>query len=129
MSIQTQLQPAPTFVTNLVMEEPSGAGHTQLGSIGTTLSGSFTTQISLVNTGMQGAKGDPGSPGPGATYHDHTQSVAALEWVVNHNLGRLVSTTVLSPGGFEVEAEVAQVSENQARVYFNSPQTGKVLVR
>ena len=76
-----------------------------------------------------GKQGPSGPPGPGATTYDHIQSVSSAEWIVNHNLGRLVSVTVLNPGGVEVEAEVAQVSENQARVYFNLPQTGKVLVR
>lgn len=80
-------------------------------------------------TGPPGPSGPPGPPGPGATTYDHVQGSAAAEWVINHNLGRFVSVTVLSPGGFEVVAEVVQTSENQARVYFNEPQMGTVLVR
>jgi hypothetical protein len=76
-----------------------------------------------------GKQGPSGPPGPGATTYDHIQAPPSVEWVVNHNLGRLVSVTVLNAGNVEVEAEVLQVSENQTRIYFNLPQTGKVLVR
>lgn len=76
-----------------------------------------------------GKQGPSGPPGPGATTYDHIQFSSNAEWVVNHNLGRLVSVTVLNSGSVEVEAEVLQVSENQTRIYFNLPQTGKALVR
>ena len=76
-----------------------------------------------------GKQGPPGPPGPGATTYNHDQATPSAEWIVNHNLERLVSVTVLSAGNMEVEAEVAQLSLNQLRVYFNQPQVGKVLVR
>lgn len=76
-----------------------------------------------------GIQGLPGPPGPGATSYDHVQLSAVSEWIVNHNLGRLVHVTVLNAGGSEVEVEVSQISENQIRIYFNQPQTGKALVR
>lgn len=126
MTLVTQLRPAVGFTTTLALAPSAGASLTPLGSLHTVLSGGGTVQVALINTGLQGP---PGPPGPGATTYDHSQSSASAEWVVNHNLGRFVSITVLNAGGFEVEAEVVQSSESQARVYFNQPQTGKVLVR
>lgn len=73
--------------------------------------------------------GIPGPPGAGATSYDHTQSSASAEWVINHNLGRRVDITVLSPGGALVIADVVLISDNQARIYFVSPKTGTALVR
>ena len=124
MTVVTQLRPLAEFTTRLALA--GGAGVTQLGSLSTVLAGVGTVHVSLINTGLQGP---PGPPGPGATFYDHDQISPSTEWVVNHNLGRLVSVTVLSPGGVEVEAEVVQVSVNQTRVFFNLPQTGKTLVR
>ena len=124
MTIVTQLRPVAEFTTRLALA--GGAGVTPLGNLHTVLAGVGTVHVSLINTGLQGP---PGPPGPGATTYDHDQASPSAEWVVNHNLGRLVSVTVLSPGGVEVEAEVVQVSVNQTRVFFNLPQTGKTLVR
>lgn len=124
MTVVTQLRPVAEFTTRLALA--GGAGVTPLGNLNTVLAGVGTVHVSLINTGLQGP---PGPPGPGATFYDHDQSSPAAEWVVNHNLGRLVSVTVLSPGGVEVEAEIVQVSINQTRVFFNQPQTGKTLVR
>lgn len=126
MSLTTLLQPGLTFTTVLAVAPAGGSGLTPAGSVNTELSGSLSAQVALINTGLQGPRGEPG---PGATFHNHLQASASDAWVVNHNLGRLVSVTVLNAGGQEVEAEVIQTSENQARVYFNLPQTGKVLVR
>lgn len=90
-----------------------------------------TVSVSLPSTVRMdlGKQGPVGPPGPGATTYNHDQAIPSAEWIVNHNLGRLVSVTVLSAGNVEVEAEVVQLSSNQIRVYFNQPQVGKVLVR
>jgi hypothetical protein len=69
-----------------------------------------------------------GPPGFGAG-HEHLQSSASAEWVVNHNLGRPPIVEVQTLGGVTVEAQVVHVSDNQFRVYFNQPQTGKAISR
>lgn len=56
----------------------------------------------------------------------HTQSAAAATWTVNHNLGVRPAVSVRSPGGVEVEAEVAHTSANQCVVTFAAPYTGSV---
>lgn len=71
----------------------------------------------------------PAGPSGGADEYEHSQSVAAVEWIVNHNLGEYPSITVLNTGGQIVDAAVINISVNQARVYFNTPQMGKVLAR
>lgn len=67
-------------------------------------------------------QGPPGSAG--LQPYIHTQSVAASEWIVNHNLDRYPSTEIRSTGGAVVIAEVINVSFNQLRVYFSSPFAG-----
>lgn len=64
-----------------------------------------------------------------AEVFEYSPPTAQAEWVLNHNFGRLPVVQVLSPGGLEVEAEVAHVSTNQARVYFNQPQQGTAIAR
>ncbi len=59
-----------------------------------------------------------------AARHQHTQGNAALEWVVNHNLGTWPTVTVYTLGLVEIEAEVAHASLNQTRIRFNTAQTG-----
>lgn len=102
-----------------------GQLHVTGAGLDKTVSVSLPSKVS-VDLGKQGP---PGPPGPGATTYNHDQVTPSAEWIVNHNLGRLVSVTVLSAGNVEVEAEIAQLSSNQLRVYFNQPQVGKVLVR
>lgn len=72
-------------------------------------------------TAGQGPSGPPGVPG--GTY-THTQSLAALVWTVNHNLGYRPAVSPLSVGGVEMSAEVIHVTVNQALVYFDSPTAG-----
>lgn len=71
-----------------------------------------------------GPTGPPGSVGA------FGQSFAmSPSWTVNHNLGRSpAAVRVLSPGGIEVEAEVAEISLNQIIVLFASAQAGRVIV-
>lgn len=71
--------------------------------------------------------GPPGPPGGGS--YTHVQSAASSTWIVNHNLGKRVAVTVLSPGGVEVDAYVLHTSLNQAVVEFISPSTGTALVQ
>lgn len=58
---------------------------------------------------------------------EHVQSGASAEWIFNHNLGGKPSgVAILNPGGAVVDAEVLHTSDNQLRVYFSSPQAGRV---
>lgn len=72
-------------------------------------------------------QGLPGPPGNAAIHYEHLQSIAAREWVVNHNLGLRPQVNVLSLGGATMWAEVIHSSLNQTIVYFDDPQTGIVV--
>lgn len=109
------------------VRQPARVGATQLGVLQTALSlGSGSLAVTLFYSGLVGPSGPPG---PGAEVFEYSPPTAQTEWVLNHNFGRLPVVQVLSPGGFEVEAEVAHVSTNQARVYFNQPQQGTAIAR
>ena len=88
----------------------------------------FTSDDSLdIHVGLDGGSGPPGQVGPpGGGGFDFTQSSPATEWVVNHNLGFRPSCAVRSPGGVEMIAEVAHLSNLQLRIRFATPQVGTV---
>lgn len=68
----------------------------------------------------------PISPG---LYLEHTQSVAASTWTVAHNFGKYPVVSVLTPGGLEVDAEIANLSLNVIEIRFASPQIGKAILK
>ena len=59
-----------------------------------------------------------------ASYYLHTQSAEAVEWIINHNLGRYPVVSPMSVGQVCVMAEIAHLSVNQTRIYFNQPYKG-----
>jgi hypothetical protein len=88
--------------------------------------GTFMDYFTLLEAPASSGSGGGGSGS--AEPYVHTQSIAAAEWIVNHNLGhRPAGVEVLSPGGLSVTAEIVHMSVNQLRVYFSDPQTGSVL--
>jgi len=68
----------------------------------------------------------PISPG---LYHEHVQSTPEATWLVNHNFGKFPVVSVLTPGGLEVDAEVANLSSNTAEIRFASPQNGRAIFK
>ena len=101
----------------------------QVQAVGPDVDVTVTVESAPQITVDVGIPGPPGTPGGAAGSYDHTQIIASAEWVINHNLGRPVDITVLSPGGALVIADVVLISDNQARIYFVSPKTGTALVR
>lgn len=69
-------------------------------------------------------RGPPGAPGAGD--FTHVQSVAATEWIVNHNKGLRPNVSIRSVGGVEVDAQVVHMTDNQLRIFFNSAFSGTV---
>ena len=110
--------------------QPSVISATVLGTLSTSLqTGHGPSVVTSFYSGLVGPAGPVGPVGPGAEVFEYSPPTAQAEWVLNHNFGRRPVVQVLSPGGSEVEAEVAHVSTNQARVYFNQPQQGTAIAR
>ena len=57
--------------------------------------------------------------------YPHDQMSASSLWVVNHNLGKRPSVTVVDSGGTEVEGLVTHISANQLSIEFSAPFGGK----
>jgi hypothetical protein len=98
------------------------------------------TKVTVSSTGQQilvkspivkivtmGILGPPGPAGPAGSVNAFEQTFSsAINWVVNHNLGRRPLVTILSTGDVEVEAHVVHTNLNQFIVYFASATAGKI---
>lgn len=75
-------------------------------------------QVSILLVGTQGPAGASGAG------FVHTQSAAAVEWTVNHNLGFKPVTEVFDTGGNALEVQVLHISDNQLKVYLTAARAG-----
>lgn len=55
----------------------------------------------------------------------HYQVATATEWIVNHNLGKFPSVTVIDSGGSVVVGNVIYIDENNLKIQFNYEFSGK----
>ena len=74
----------------------------------------------VIEMGIAGPQGPPGDFGA----VDFVQSTPASEWIINHNRGHKPVVSVMSMGGAEILATVLHTSDNQTRVYFETPPAG-----
>lgn len=72
-----------------------------------------------------GAPGPEGPPGPAGTSYAHNQSSASSTWTINHNLGYNPVIQLFTVGGVEFDAQVTNVSINQAVVSLVTPLAGQ----
>lgn len=87
--------------------------------------------VSVSAPGPQGPPGPAGSGGGGGgTVIEFSTAGSPMNpWVINHNLGRLVSVTIVGDDGFERFASVTQVAPyNLVTIAFGNPFSGKALV-
>jgi hypothetical protein len=54
------------------------------------------------------------------TTYTHTQGSASNVWVINHNLNKNPSVTIIDSSGNIVNGRVKYINENTVEVYFNS---------
>ncbi len=88
-----------------------------------------STTLELNAPGPQGPRGPQGLPGAsGGTVYLHEQGVPSASWVINHNVGRAVSITLIDALGNVVHSDIEHNSINQATVTWSSPTTGSALV-
>jgi hypothetical protein len=55
----------------------------------------------------------------------HQQTTASAEWVIEHNLGKRPSVTIVSSSGEVVLGKVVYMSDNALTVYFRAPFSGE----
>lgn len=60
--------------------------------------------------------------------YEHNQNVPSNTWVINHNLNKRPSVTVIDSAGTEVEGAVTVDSLNQITIVFCSAFSGKALL-
>lgn len=86
--------------------------------------------LDIATTGLQGAAGPQGPTGPagGEVFVYDRAGVPASQWVIDHNLARLVHVTVVLDTGEEVTTDVLQGTPNTCTIVFAQPTSGKALV-
>ena len=87
-------------------------------------------ELQVSTTGLQGPPGPQGPAGAagGDIFVYDRHGVAASQWVIDHNLGRLAHITVVLDSGEEVTTDVDQHSINTCTITFAAPTAGKALV-
>jgi hypothetical protein len=60
-----------------------------------------------------------------ATYYKHDQQTPSNEWVINHNLGKLPSVTVIDTADTLVMGSVLFLNLNQVKISFTGSFAGK----
>ena len=66
----------------------------------------------------------------GGERYVHEQTVASAEWTINHGLDLpIVSVDIRDDNGYMMIAGVLETSQNQVKVQFASPQTGKAVIQ
>lgn len=80
--------------------------------------------------GTPGAPGSPGPPGPQGpegtqTTYTFTQLSPVTLWVIQHNLNRYPSVTVIDSGGSEIIPNILYIDNNRIHLSFDNITSGK----
>ena len=59
------------------------------------------------------------------TNYVHEQGIASDAWVINHNLNKFPSVSIIDSSGTQFEGNVIYTDENNCTVYMNGATTGK----
>lgn len=81
-----------------------------------------STSGSSTNVTVSGVAAASGS---GDKNYEHDQSSASASWVVDHNLGKRASVSVVDSAGTIILCEVEYNSDNQITLTFDSATAGK----
>ena len=74
--------------------------------------------------GLQGLQGDPGAPGLSGANYVHQQMVPAATWLVQHNLNRFPSVTVVDSAGTVVIGVVTYATPDSVSIEFSAAFSG-----
>lgn len=86
--------------------------------------------IEVVNNpiAIKGDKGEKGDNGTGINSLEFDFVSPQNTWIVNHNKGYYPTVLVFDIFNKVVLAEIEYSSQNQVKIYFNSAQSGKVII-
>ncbi len=81
------------------------------------------TEVTILSDGTQGPQGPPG---PSGVAYTHQQTIAASNWVINHNLGRPANVEVYTDSGVRVIPDVTSSVPDfdTTTISFGNPATG-----
>lgn len=75
--------------------------------------------------GLKGDKGDKGDSGaPGGLGYTHNQAVPNTIWLINHNLGRFPSVTIVDSASAQVFGDTIYISDSVIRLEFSAAFSG-----
>lgn len=77
-----------------------------------------------LNCGGGGSGSGGTTGGEGDKYYYHSQALAAEEWVIEHNLGKYPSVTVVSSAGEEIYCDKKHLSINKVVLNFGTAISG-----
>ena len=75
-----------------------------------------------------GIKGDTGAAGLSGASFVFNQMSASQTWVINHNLGRFPSVTVVDSSGTRVYGQEQYIDSNNVTITFTSPFSGQAFL-
>lgn len=78
--------------------------------------------VEILEIAIQGLSG---SDGESDKFYEHNQIAASNTWVINHNLNKYPSVTIVDSGETKVEGDVEYNSINQVTLTFSSVFSGK----
>ncbi|ROL55658.1 hypothetical protein D9V84_11175 [Bacteroidetes/Chlorobi group bacterium Naka2016] len=64
------------------------------------------------------------APGLADKHYRHNQDLPALEWIIQHNLGKKPSVEVIDSAGTKVEGEIEYIDDNTVKIKFSSEFSG-----
>ena len=84
----------------------------------------LSERIAALELGGGGGSSGGGTMGEGDKYYYHSQGTAEEEWIIEHNLGKYPSVTVVSSAGEEIFCDKTFVSVNKVKLNFGTAVSG-----
>lgn len=89
-----------------------------------------TNDIFKIGDGVTRWNDLPSTNGAAVTSHNHgatfTKDVPATDWIINHNLSRFPSVTIVDSAGSKIFADVYYLNDDTITISFSAPIAGKV---
>lgn len=94
-----------------------------IGNLSDLTTSDKSSLVAAINEAAQSGGG--GGSGGASPAYVHSQNIAANEWVINHNLNKFPSVTIVDSGGSVVVGDVQYLSMNKISVSFAGAFSGK----